>query len=98
MNCGEHGGILVGAFISPREKAVRNEAILSNYSVIELCDTGFGKYYKPSGIVFDACAEGRLLQICPFDNQYAYSKISRKICMQLNAFSKEIADVATLII
>lgn len=98
MNCGEHGGILVGAFISPREKAVRNEAILSNYSVIELCDTGFGKYYKPSGIVFDACAEGRLLQICPFDNQYAYSKISRKICLQLNAFAKEFADVATLII
>lgn len=66
LACGERGGVLVSAAISRKEKEVLREAMDRGYRIILLRENGVHSYYKPSGESFDACSEGRLLQISPW--------------------------------
>lgn len=91
LNCGERGGVLIGTAISVRERWVMNEAFIRGYPVIQLCQQGFHDYYKPSGVKFDACANGQLLLISPWDYDPCQPKITRKQCQYLN----EIAEALT---
>lgn len=59
--------MLASAAISPNEKEVLREAMNRGYSIILLRENGFPKLYKTSGKAFDACVEGRLLQISPWE-------------------------------
>ena len=52
LECGERGGVLVSAAISPREKGVLREAMSRGYNIILLRENGFPKLYKPSGEAF----------------------------------------------
>jgi hypothetical protein len=40
--------------------------------------------YKPAGESFDACSEGRLLQVCPWEYHMERRTISREQCLELN--------------
>ena len=91
LACGERGGVLVSAAISPKEKEVLREAMNRSYSIILLRDNGFPKLYKPSGEAFDACASGLLLQICPWEFHYEKRVITRAQCLHLNAMAERIA-------
>lgn len=91
LACGERGGVLVSAAISPKEKAVMREAMNLGYNIILLRENGFPKLYKPSGEAFDACAEGRLLQISPWSFHMERKVISREQCLHLNALAERIA-------
>ena len=63
------GAVLVSPWISPGEKAVKAEALARGGRVVQLLADGMGRYYKPFGGDFDACAEGRMLQLSPFAPQ-----------------------------
>ena len=91
LACGERGGVLVSAAISPKEKAVLREAMNRGYSIILLRENGFPKIYKPSGEAFDACARGVLLQISPWEFHYEKMVITRAQCLHLNAMAERIA-------
>jgi len=65
----ERGVVVVSPFISPGEKAVREAVLAAGGSVVQLLAEGMGRYYKPAGRDFDLCAEGRLLQLSPFQPQ-----------------------------
>ena len=91
LECGERGGVLVSAAISPREKEVMREAMNRGYNIILLRENGFPKLYKPSGEVFDACAEGLLLQISPWEFHQEKRVITRAQCLHLNAMAERIA-------
>lgn len=91
LACGERGGVLVSDAISPKEKAVMREAMNLGYNIILLRENGFPKLYKPSGEAFDACAEGRLLQISPWSFHMERKVISREQCLHLNALAERIA-------
>lgn len=91
LACGERGGVLVGAAIAPREKEVMREAMNRGYGIILLRENGFAKLYKPAGESFDACAEGRLLEISPWDFHMEKRTISREECLYLNAMAERIA-------
>ncbi len=91
MACGERGGVLISAAISPKEKAVLREAMNYGYNIILLLENGFPKLYKPIGESFDACSEGRLLQISPWEFHMEKKTISRAQCLELNAMAEWIA-------
>ena len=81
---GEAGGILVSAAIAPREKVVMREAMDLGYRLILVRENGFPPLYKPSGESFDACSDGRLLQVSPWEYHTQRRTISREQCLKLN--------------
>ena len=91
LACGERGGVLVSAAISPKEKGVLREAMNRGYNIILLRENGFPKLYKPTGEAFDACAAGRLLQISPWEFHMERKVITRAQCLHLNALAERIA-------
>jgi len=84
LACGEAGGVLVSAAIATREKAVMHEAMERGYRVIWVRENGFPSLYKPTGRAFDACSEGRLLMISPWEYHTERRTISREQCLKLN--------------
>ncbi len=84
LDFAEGGGILVSAAISQPEKNVMREAMNRGYNQIVLRENAFPPYYKPSGEAFDACAQGRLLQICPWEYHNERRDIMRRQCEDLN--------------
>ena len=90
LECGERGGVLVSAAISPKEKEILREAMNRGYNIILLRENGFQKLYKPSGEAFDACANGLLLQISPWDFHYEKRVITRAQCLFLNSMAERI--------
>lgn len=91
LACGERGGVLVSAAISPKEKAVLREAMNLGYRIILLMENGFPKLYKPSGEAFDACAAGLLLQISPWEYHMEKRSITRGQCLHLNSLAERIS-------
>jgi len=84
LACGEAGGVLVSAAIAIREKEVMHEAMERGYRVVWVRENGFPPLYKPTGRSFDACTEGRLLQVSPWEYHTEQRTISREQCLQLN--------------
>ena len=89
---GEAGGVLISAAIAPREKAVMREAMDRGYRLILLLENGFPPLYKPSGEAFDACSDGRLLQISPWPYHSQRRVISREQCLLLNRLAEYLAE------
>ena len=67
------------------------EAMNRGYNIILLRENGFPKLYKPTGEAFNACTQGRLLQISPWDYHMERRTISREECLQLNSMAEIIA-------
>ena len=91
LACGERGGVLVSAAISTKEKEVLREAMNRGYRIVLLRENGFPKLYKPCGESFDACSEGQLLQISPWEYHMEKKTISREQCLELNEMAEKIA-------
>ena len=87
---GEAGGILVSAAIATREKEVMREAMNRGYRIILVRENGFPPLYKPSGEAFDACSDGRLLQVSPWEYHMQRCTISREQCLKLNRLVEDI--------
>lgn len=88
----DNGGVLISAAIAAREKEVMREAMNRGYCLIYLRENGFPELYKPAGESFEACSEGRLLQISPWDYHMQRRIISREQCLMLNRLAEEIAN------
>ena len=84
LACGEAGGVLVSASIATREKEVMREAMNRGYRIILVRENGFPPLYKPAGESFDACFDGRLLQVSPWQYHMERRTISREQCLMLN--------------
>ncbi len=91
LACGERGGVIVSAAISPKEQAILHEAMERGYNIIYLRENGFPPLYKPAGKSFYACSNGTLLMISP--NPYHTEKrtITRAQCLDLNGMAEAIA-------
>lgn len=92
LECGERGGVLVSAAISQKEKEVMREAMDRGYRIILLRENGFPKLYKPAGESFNACSDGRLLQISPWPYHMEKKTITRAQCMELNEMAERISS------
>lgn len=85
------GKVLIGAFISEDEKAVKRVALEEKLPMIQLQENGFPELYKPAGEFFDACAEGRLLLMAPWPYHVRRHTISREQCKALNQMAEQLA-------
>ena len=92
LACGERGGVLVGAAISPKEKEILREAMNRGYRIVLLRENGFPRLYKPCGESFDACSKGLLLQISPWEYHMEKKTITREQCLELNEMAERIAE------
>ena len=92
LACGERGGVLVSAAISPKEKEILREAMNRGYRIVLLRENGFPRLYKPCGESFDACSKGLLLQISPWEYHMEKKTITREQCLELNEMAERIAE------
>lgn len=86
-----NGAVLVSPAISPGEKAVMRAAFENGFPVIILRENGFAPLAKPGGQRFDACAQGRLLLLAPWQHHNTRITIKREQCQALNAMAAAIA-------
>lgn len=94
MDAARGGAVVVSAFISAKERAIRDQLISEQLPVIELMDNGFNERYKPYGKSFYACVEGWMMQLSCWN--YVYSKesvVSREMCLVMNELARIISGV-----
>ncbi len=66
------------------EKRVMRAAFERGYPVIVLKENGFTDLAKPNGKSMEACAEGKLLIMAPWEHHNEQIKIKREQCLKLN--------------
>jgi hypothetical protein len=86
------GAVLVSPAISPGEKMVMRAAFDAGFHTIVLVENGFTPLTKPKGEQFDACAEGRLLMLAPWEHHNEKRTITAYQCQQLNLMAIEICN------
>lgn len=86
------GAVLVSPAISPGEKAIMNAAFAEGLPLIRLQENGFTNVAKPSGKLFEACSDGRLLILAPWEQHNERRTISRSQCLSLNELARIICE------
>lgn len=92
LSLARRGAVLVSPSISPGEKAIMRAAFDAGLPLILLQENGFTDLAKPGGARFDACAEGRLLILAPWDHHNQRTTISRNQCLTLNDMARIICE------
>ena len=89
------GVILVSPAISKGEQAVMRAALNARLPLIFLTPWGFNDFSRPGHQYYEACAEGRFLILAPWQHQNQRLPLTRDMCLQLNAMTKEICNYRT---
>ena len=92
LDMARQGTVLVSPAISPGEKQIMRAAFDAGLPTIVLVENGFTPLTKPKGEQFDACAEGRLLLLAPWEHHNEKRAITAYQCQQLNLMAIEICD------
>ena len=90
LSLAQNGAVLVSPSISPGEKAVMKAAFEHGFPVVVLQENGFAPLAKPGGRRFDACAQGRLLMLAPWEHHNDKRVIKRSQCLDLNEMARVI--------
>jgi len=85
------GYVFVSPFISPFEKLVLHEVVAQGGRAIRLTQRFFGERYKPAGMLFDLCCEGRLLELSVAGAFPRFARLDRAACVRLNAVTAVVA-------
>lgn len=88
LNQAQNGAVLVSPSISPGEKAIMKAAFEHGFPVIVLQENGFAPLAKPGGRRFNACAQGRLLMLAPWEHHNDKRHIRRDQCLNLNEMAR----------
>ncbi|MBR2147100.1 MAG: hypothetical protein IJ925_06745 [Muribaculaceae bacterium] len=88
----QHGTILVSPCISDGEKHIFRIAHELGYPTIVILTHCIPQMWKPGGKQFDACAQGNLLLISPWQQHNEPKKLTKDICNQLNDIAACIAN------
>ncbi len=91
------GALLVSPCISPGEKTIIHTAINESLPVVLLRNNGFATREKPTGVLFDACAEGRLLVLAIHPHDEHRHIITRQECISLNLLATAVCSEANII-
>ena len=86
------GAVLVSPAISPGEKAVMRAAFDEGHPLIFLQENGFTDLAKPGGNRMEACADGRLLILAPWEHHNERVAIDRGQCLELNEIARRICE------
>ena len=88
----QRGAILVSPCISQGEKEVMRAAFDHGFGLITLQENGFAPLAKPGGRRFEACAQGRLLMLAPWEHHNDRRVIQRSQCLELNEMARLICN------
>lgn len=66
----EQQAVIVTACVSPKEREVMKLLQQELLPIIVVMDGGFSQKYKPAGTAFYAVAEGRRLEVSPWEYEY----------------------------
>jgi len=93
LNAARNEWIIVSAFISQKERDIKQQLMMEGLPFIEITDNGYSDRYKGTGKAFYALAEDRLCQISPWS--YLYQKdgvnVSREMCLVMNELARVIS-------
>ena len=92
LTAARQGTVLISPFISAGERQVEGAAMQEHLPLVKLLDNGFAPYYKPQGQDFDACAEGRLLLLTPYDYTTQKVVLTRSMCNNLNVLAARLCE------
>ena len=92
LTAAREGAVLVSPAISPGEKAVMRAAFDEGLPLIYLQENGFTDLAKPGGKRMDACANGQLLILAPWEHHNEKIAIQRGQCLELNEIAKRICE------
>ena len=81
------GAVVVSPFISAGERYVESRLLAARLPFVAVESRGFAPLYKPRGTRFDACCQGLLLEVSPFDYITQRVPLSRDVCHLLNAIA-----------
>ena len=84
------GAVLVSPSISPGEKAVMRVAFEEGLPLIYLQENGFTDLAKPGGKRMEACAQGQLLILAPWEHHNERLAIRRDQCLSLNEMARRL--------
>lgn len=90
LEAASKGTVMVSPFISRDEQEVLHALLHDNRHIIYLSDNGFGNYFKPSDLLFDAVAAGHLLILSPWTYNPDKRTITRAECVALNQMAEQI--------
>lgn len=90
------GTVLVSPAISPGEKRVMRAAFDAGLPIIVIMENGFTPLSKPHGEQFEACAQGRLLMLAPWEHHNERKKITAEQCQQMNLMALELCNTIPL--
>lgn len=108
MQAAREGAVVVGAFISPKERDIMKQLMLEQLPFVELMDNGFCNRYKPGGKAFYSTAENRHVQMTCWTYVYGnlnanhnanlnlnanQLSISREMCLVMNELARIISGV-----
>jgi len=94
---------IVSAFISQKERDIKQQLMVEGLPFIEITDNGYSDRYKGTGKAFYALAENRLCQISPWtyiyqkdapakDGEKKVATISREMCLVMNELARVISE------
>ena len=87
------GAVLVSPAISKGEKAVMRAAMNARLPLIFIEENGLTPYTRPGGEFFEACAQGKLLILAPWEHHNERLLITRDKCLAMNQMAKEITNL-----
>ncbi len=103
MEAARGGAVVVGAFVSPREREISMQLLLEQLPFIELMDNGFSDRYRPGGKAFYSTAENRHVQMTCWRYRYLPEQrdgngerlpvLSREMCLVMNELARAVSGV-----
>ena len=87
------GAVLVSPAISRGEQVVMRAALDAKFPLIFLTPWGFNEFSHPGHEYYEACAEGRLLLLAPWEHENRRHALTREMCLELNAMVAAIAGL-----
>ena len=92
LTAARDGAVLVSPAFSPGEKAVMRAAFDEGLPLFYLQENGFTDLAKPGGKRMDACANGQLLILAPWEHHNEKIAIQRGQCLELNEIARRICE------
>ena len=92
LEAARKGTVLVSPAISLGEKRVMREAFNAGLPTIVLLENGFTPLSKPHGEQFDACAQGKLLMLSPWEHHNEKRKLTAEQCRLMNLMALELCE------
>ena len=86
------GTVLISPAISPGEKRVMRTAFDEGLPTVVIMENGFTPLSKPHGEQFNACAEGRLLMLSPWEHHNERLHLTASMCQQMNIIALELSQ------